>query len=94
MYTSQKIACVNGSWWFVQMWLQLHMHQIIGIDLNTRFFLHPAIMKGKLRLPEDARPMEKLLQLFLSIRMSASSLSSSSKAFLTLSGFLTWTMII
>jgi hypothetical protein len=38
MYTSQKIACVNGPWWFVQMWLQLHMHQIVGVDLNTRFF--------------------------------------------------------
>jgi hypothetical protein len=94
MYTSQKIACVNGPWWFVQMWLQLHMHQIVGIDLNTHFFLHPTIMKGKFRLPEDATPMEKLLQLFPSIRMSASSLSSSSKAYPTLSGFLTWTMII
>jgi hypothetical protein len=20
------------------MWLQLHMHQIVGVDLNTRFF--------------------------------------------------------
>jgi hypothetical protein len=89
MYTSQKIACVNGPWWFVQMWLQLHMHQIVGIDLNTRFFLHPTIMKGKFRLPEDATPVEKLLQLFPSIRTSASSLSSSSKASPTLSGFLT-----
>jgi hypothetical protein len=26
MHTSQKISCVNGPWWFVQMWLQLHMH--------------------------------------------------------------------
>jgi hypothetical protein len=38
MYTSQRIACVNGPWWFVQMWLQLHMHQIVGVDLNSRFF--------------------------------------------------------
>jgi hypothetical protein len=38
MYTSQRIACVNGPWWFVQMWLQLYMHQIVGVDLNTRFF--------------------------------------------------------
>jgi hypothetical protein len=38
MYTSQKIACVNGPWWFVQMWLQLHMHQIVVVDLNTHFF--------------------------------------------------------
>jgi hypothetical protein len=26
MHTSQKIFCVNGPWWFVQMWLQLYMH--------------------------------------------------------------------
>jgi hypothetical protein len=38
MYTSQRITCVNGPWWFVQMWLQLHMHQIVGVDLNTRLF--------------------------------------------------------
>jgi hypothetical protein len=38
MHTSQKISCVNGPWWFVQMWLQLHMHQIVGIDLNNRRF--------------------------------------------------------
>jgi hypothetical protein len=38
MYTSQKISCVNGSWWFVQMWLQLYMHQVVGINLNNRHF--------------------------------------------------------
>jgi hypothetical protein len=38
MHTSQKISCVNGPWWFVQMWLQLYMHQIVGIDLNIRLF--------------------------------------------------------
>jgi hypothetical protein len=38
MHTSQKISCVNGPWWFVQMWLQLYMHQIVGIDLNNRHF--------------------------------------------------------
>jgi hypothetical protein len=64
MHTGQKILCVNDPWWFVQMWLQLHMHQIVGIDLNNRFSLHPGIMKGNLRLPEDAKPMERLLQLF------------------------------
>jgi hypothetical protein len=37
MHTSQKISYVNGPWWFVQMWLQLYMHQIVGIDLNNRF---------------------------------------------------------
>jgi hypothetical protein len=38
MYTSQKISCVNGPWWFVQMWLQLYMHQIVGVNLNNRHF--------------------------------------------------------
>jgi hypothetical protein len=38
MHTSQKISCVNGPWWIVQMWLQLYMHQIVGIDLNNRHF--------------------------------------------------------
>jgi hypothetical protein len=38
MHTSQKISCVHGSWWFVQMWLQLYMHQIVGIDLNNWLF--------------------------------------------------------
>jgi hypothetical protein len=38
IHTSQKISCVNGPWWFVQMWLQLYMHQIVGTDLsNWRF---------------------------------------------------------
>jgi hypothetical protein len=38
MHTSKKIPCVNGPWWFVQMWLQLYMHQIVSIDLNNRHF--------------------------------------------------------
>jgi hypothetical protein len=38
MHTRQKISCVNGPWWFFQMWLQLYMHQIVGIDLNKRRF--------------------------------------------------------
>jgi hypothetical protein len=38
MHTSQKISCVKGPWWFVQMWLQLYMHQIVNIDLNNRRF--------------------------------------------------------
>jgi hypothetical protein len=51
MHTGQKIPCVNGPWWFVQMWLQLHMHQIVGIDLNNRFFPSSSYHEGKLRLP-------------------------------------------
>jgi hypothetical protein len=38
MHTSQKISCVNGPWWFVQMWLQLYMHQIVVVDLKNRHF--------------------------------------------------------
>jgi hypothetical protein len=38
MHTSQKISRVNGPWWFVQMWLQLYMHQIFGINLNNGHF--------------------------------------------------------
>jgi hypothetical protein len=38
MHTNQKISSVNGPWWFVQMWLQLYMHQIVAIDLTNRHF--------------------------------------------------------
>jgi hypothetical protein len=38
MHASKKIPYVNGPWWFVQMWLQLYMHQIVAIDLNNRHF--------------------------------------------------------
>jgi hypothetical protein len=38
MHTSQKIFCVNGPWWFVQMWLQLYMHHIVAVDLNNWHF--------------------------------------------------------
>jgi hypothetical protein len=83
MHTDQKILCVNGPWWFVQMWLQLYMHRIVNINLNNCHFLNPATMKEKLRLLEDAKPMEKLLQPYLLTRMSVNFLSSSSKVFLT-----------
>jgi hypothetical protein len=50
MHTGQKISCVNGPWWFVQMWLQLHMHQIIGIDLNNRFFPSSSYHEGEVQV--------------------------------------------
>jgi hypothetical protein len=50
MHTSQKIACVNGPWWFVQMWLQLYMHQIIGIDLNNRRFPSSNYKEGEIQV--------------------------------------------
>jgi hypothetical protein len=87
MYTSQRIACVNGPWWFVQMWLQL-MHQIVGVDLNTRFFPSSNHHEGDPKPQEDARLIEKLLQLSSSSRMSTSSSSSSSKFSKILSGSL------
>jgi hypothetical protein len=46
MHTGQMILCVNGPWWFVQMCLQLYMHQIVNIDLNNRLF------EGPIRRPE------------------------------------------
>jgi hypothetical protein len=49
MHTSQKIPCVNGPWWFVQMWLQLHMHQIVAIDLNNRYFPSTNYMEGEIQ---------------------------------------------
>jgi hypothetical protein len=78
MHTSQKISCVNGPWWFVQMWLQLYMHQIVGIDLNNWFF-PSANYKEKLKAPKFARLMEKLLQPHPSAKTLANFLSSSSK---------------
>jgi hypothetical protein len=50
MYTSERIACVNGPWWFVQIWLQLHMHQIVGVDLNSRFFPWSNPPEGELQV--------------------------------------------
>jgi hypothetical protein len=47
MYSGQKILCVNSPWWFVQMWQQLHMHQIVGIDLNNRFFPSSSYHEGE-----------------------------------------------
>jgi hypothetical protein len=67
---------------------------LLALTSTTGFSLHPAIMKGKLRSPEDDKPMERLPQLSPSIRMSGSFSSSSSKASLTLFGFLILIMTI
>jgi hypothetical protein len=45
MHTGQKISCVNGPWWFVQMWLQLYMHQLLASPSIIGTSLHPAIRK-------------------------------------------------
>jgi hypothetical protein len=79
MHTSKKIPCVNGPWWFIQMWLQLYMHQIVAIDLNNRHFPSTNYKKEKPRAPKAAKPMEKLLPLCLSIKPLANYSSSSSE---------------
>jgi hypothetical protein len=79
MHTNQKIPCVNGPWWFIQMWLQLYMHQIVGIDLNNRHFPSTNYKEGENRLTKAAKLMEKLLPLYPSTKILASSLNSSSK---------------
>jgi hypothetical protein len=50
MHTGQKILCVNGPWWFVQMWLQLYMHQIVNIDLNNRLFPSSSYNEGEAQI--------------------------------------------
>jgi hypothetical protein len=50
MHTGQKILCVNGLWWFVQMWLQLHMHQIVNIDLNNQLFPSSSYNEGETQI--------------------------------------------
>jgi hypothetical protein len=55
MHTSQKISCVNGPWWFVQMWLQLYMHQIVGIDHNTRLFPSANYKEGETHITKGCQ---------------------------------------
>jgi hypothetical protein len=55
MHTSQKISCVNGPWWFVQMRLQLYMHQIVGIDLNNRHFPSANYKEGETQITKGCQ---------------------------------------
>jgi hypothetical protein len=55
MHTSQKIPCVNGPWWFVQMWLQLYMHHIVGIDLNNRYFPSANYKEGETQITKGCQ---------------------------------------
>jgi hypothetical protein len=86
MHTNQKIPCVNGPWSFIQMWLQLYMHQIVGIDINNRHFPSTSYREGENRLTKAAKLMEKLLPLYPSTKILASFLNSSSKVLPILSG--------
>jgi hypothetical protein len=89
MHTSQKISCVNGPWWFVQMWLQLYMHtRSLVLISTTGVSLHPTTRKGKLRSPKVTKLMENLLQPYPLTRTSAKSLSFSLKVSPILFGFL------
>jgi hypothetical protein len=88
MHTSQKISCVNGPWWFVRMWLQLYMHQIVGINLNNL-----TIRKEKPRSQKDVKLMVKLPQPLSLIKISVNSLNSSSEVSPIPFGFLICTMI-
>jgi hypothetical protein len=64
------------------------MHRIVNIISTIGFSLHPATKKEKLRLLEDAKPMEKLPQPFPLTKMPVSFLSSSSGVSLIPFGFL------
>jgi hypothetical protein len=55
MHTSQKISCVNVPWWFVQMWLQLYMHQIVGINLNNRHFSSSNYKEGEVQITKGCQ---------------------------------------
>jgi hypothetical protein len=94
MHTGQKISCVNGPWWFVQMWLQLYMHQIVNIDLNNRLFPSSSYNEGEVEVTRGCQTYGEAASTVLINRMSVSSSSSFSEASLTLFGFPTWTMII
>jgi hypothetical protein len=50
MHTGQEISRVNGPWWFVQMWLQLYMHQIVGINLNNWHFPSSSYKEGEAQI--------------------------------------------
>jgi hypothetical protein len=50
MHAGQKISCVNGPWWFVQMWLQLYMRRIVGINLNNRLFPSSSHNEGEAQI--------------------------------------------
>jgi hypothetical protein len=70
------------------------MHQIVGVDLNTRLFPSSNHPEGNPKPPEDARLTEKLLQLFLFNKTSASFSGYSSKVSKIPSGSLIWTLTI
>jgi hypothetical protein len=89
MHTGQKILCVNGPWWFVQCGCNCTCKGLSTSTSTIGASLHPATEKGNLKSPEDAKPMEKLLQPYLLTRISVSFSSTFSKASLILFGSFT-----
>jgi hypothetical protein len=55
MHTGQKISCVNGPRWFVHMWLQLYMHQVVGITLNNRHFPSSSYKEGEAQITKGCQ---------------------------------------
>jgi hypothetical protein len=55
MHISQKISCVNGPSWFVQMWLQLYMQQIVGINLNNQLFPSSSYKEGEIQITKGCQ---------------------------------------
>jgi hypothetical protein len=94
MYTSQRIACVNGPRWFVQIWLQLYMHQIVGVDLNTRLFPSSNYNEGEPQVTRGCHTYGEAASTVL-IKQNVSQLFELFfKGFQDPFGFLIWIMTI
>jgi hypothetical protein len=93
MRTSKKIPCVNGPWWFVQMWLQLYMHQIVAIDLNNRHFPSTNYKKGENQSIKGCQTYGEAASTVSINKDIANYLSFSSEVSPTLSGFHIWKII-
>jgi hypothetical protein len=79
MHTSKKIPCVNDSWWFVQMWLQLYMHQIVAIDLNNRHFPSTNYKEGETQSTKGCQTYGEAASTVSIKKTLANYLSSSSE---------------
>jgi hypothetical protein len=86
MHTSQKISCVNGPWWFVQMWLQLYMHQIVAIDLNNRHFPSTKYKEGETQSTKGCQTYEEAASTVSINKGIGQLLELSSKVLSALSG--------
>jgi hypothetical protein len=88
MHTSQMISCVNGPWWFVQMWLQLYMHQIVGINLNNRHFPSSGYKEGEVQITKGCQTYGEAASTIIIDQNISQLLSSSSEVSPIPSGFL------